>query len=143
MNKHGDPHIILINNMSQTHYKWNNILKYLFLKFTKKVHITTHLLFRFFVSSSLWGSRAQLGIGEMRGALILGIRWEEMWLWRRSSCSLRSFVHHVCVNGYEEEEVRVQNFILGLRIQSCRCCCPVRMMLMISESCETHVRFKQ
>ena len=155
MNKHGDPHIILINKMSQTHYKWNNILKYLLLKFTKKVHITTHLLFGFSVSSFLWGSRAQLGIGNGIGEMrVESARWEELWSWGlgEKRCGYEEEGVHVHWGalfimsvrlwyGYEEEGVRVQNFILGLSIQSCLCCCPVRMMLLISESCETHVRF--
>ena len=94
-------------------------MKYLFLKFTKKVHIT-HLLFGsvidvwvlyFFITlrvgSSIgnrqWSRRDENGIGEMRGDLILGIGWEEMWLWRRSSCS---------------SWVKVQNFILGIKNSS-------------------------
>ena len=55
--------------MSQTHYKWNNILKYLFLKFTKKVHITTHLLFGFFVGMDL---------AVVVMVVLLDFRW---WLW--------------------------------------------------------------
>ena len=56
------------------------------------------LMFGFCIYSSLWGSRALMGIGnvvgemkvesEMRGASIMGIRREKTWLWRRrSSCS--------------------------------------------------------
>ena len=83
--------------MSQTHYKWNNILKYLFLKFTKKVHITTHLLFGFFVSSSLWGSRAQLGIGNGVGEMRMeSMRWEELWSWGlgEKRCGYEKRHHH-------------------------------------------------
>ena len=74
---------------------------FLFLKFTKKVHIT-HLLFRFvidvwvlrffiilrvksLIGNRQWSQRDENGIGEMRGALILGIGWEEMWLWEETS----------------------------------------------------------